>query len=226
MTCTGTSLAFSGPWRFEPLQVADGHTQMQRDLALLAAHQRGELAGAVRFYQWQPAAISLGYHQYHWPEHWAQLTYRGQPLHLVRRPSGGSAVLHQGDLCYAVVIGVPPGTYRQQIQRLQNWLIQGWRELGISLQPGTEKPQPGVAHCFAQAAITDLVTPAGHKFIGSAQLRRGRSLLQHGSIQLHPDPELWRRVFGTEPPPPVATPPLPELVAHFTALARTELAAP
>ncbi|MCS7030601.1 MAG: hypothetical protein NZL92_03580 [Gloeomargarita sp. SKYG116] len=217
------SLAPSAPWLVWPLQVADGDTQMQTDLALLAAHQRGEIAGAVRLYQWQPAAISLGYHQQHWPTHWASITYHGQPLQLIRRPSGGSAVLHQGDLCYAVVIGIQPGTYRQQVQRIQNWLIHGWRELGISLELGSDRPHRNLPHCFAQAVTTDLVTAAGHKFIGSAQLRRGHSLLQHGSMQLHPDPHLWQQIFGVSPPPSVSTPPMREVVAHLLALAPTYL---
>ncbi|MEN9275053.1 MAG: hypothetical protein Q6K17_00770 [Gloeomargarita sp. GMQP_bins_5] len=207
-----TSLAPSAPWLVWPLQVADGATHMQTDLDLLAAHQRGDIAGAVRFYQWQPVAISLGYHQRQWPAHWEQLP-------LIRRPSGGSAVLHQGDLCYAVVLGVSPGTYRQQVERIQNWLIQGWQGLGLSLHPGQDPPQPGVGSCFAQATRTDLVIATGHKFIGSAQLRRGQSLLQHGSMALHPDPHLWQHLFGTTPPPPPVTPPIADIVAYLTALA-------
>ncbi len=191
---------------------------MHTDLNLLAAHQRGEFAGALRFYCWQPAAVSLGYHQHHWPEHWRQCRYQGQPLEMVRRPSGGAAVLHQGDLCYALVTGMVPGGCRQQYQRLHHWLIHGWQALGVNLHPGQQTPTPGQIDCFAAATPADLVTERGHKFIGSAQLRRGRSVLYQGSMQLHPHPDLWRTVFGTTAPPPV---PIPSLTAVMEHLGRT-----
>ncbi|MEN9217599.1 MAG: biotin/lipoate A/B protein ligase family protein [Gloeomargarita sp. DG_2_bins_126] len=201
------------------MSVGSGQQQMQTDLNLLSAHQRGEIRGAVRFYRWQPAAISLGYHQRHWPEHWCQCRYQGHPLAVVRRPSGGGAVLHQGDLCFTLVTGITAGGYRLQYQRLQAWLIQGWQALGVPLYPGEQPARRGQAHCFAAATPADLVTATGHKFIGSAQLRRGHSVLHQGSMQLQPDPELWVQVFGTPPPPPVPSPNWSTVVAHLTHLA-------
>jgi lipoate-protein ligase A len=218
-----TTLTSSAPWVCLPLQVGAGPEQMQTDLQLLAAHQRGDIRGALRFYCWQPVAISLGYHQRHWPEHWQHCHYRGQRLPILRRPSGGAAVLHQGDVCFALVMGITPGHYREQWQRLLAWLIDGWRTLGVSLQTGPQKPVRGQVSCFAQATPADLVTAAGHKFIGMAQRRWGRSLLVQGSMQIHPDPELWMQVFGTTAPPPVPTPPIPVVVAHLTATVRAYL---
>ncbi len=211
------TLTSSVPWISLPLTVGSGQQQMQTDLDLLTAHQRGEFRGALRFYLWQPAAVSLGYHQHHWPEHWQQCYYQGQPLEVVRRPSGGAAVLHQGDLCYALVTGMVPGGCRQQYQRLQDWLIHGWRTLGVNLHRGQQPPSRGQVSCFATATPADLVTETGHKFIGSAQLRRGRSILYQGSMQLHPDPDLWVQVFGSVAPPPVLIPSLGAVVAHLGA---------
>ncbi len=190
---------------------------MHTDLELLRAHQRGEIRGAVRFYRWQPAAVSLGYHQHHWPVHWAHCRYQGQLLELVRRPSGGGAVLHQGDLCYTLVMGIVPGGYRHQYQRLNTWLIQGWQALGVPLSLGECPAGRGQTHCFAQATPADLVTGTGHKFIGSAQLRRGYSVLHQGSMQLAPDPELWNQVFASPAAPPMRIPSLRDVVAHLTA---------
>ncbi len=76
---------------------------MAIDAWLLEQHDLGKHPPTLRFYTWEPAAISLGYHQRRWPQYWQGLTGQGQPLDMVRRPSGGRAVLHQGDLTYAVI---------------------------------------------------------------------------------------------------------------------------
>jgi lipoate-protein ligase A len=88
--------------------------------------------------------------------------------------------------------------YRQ----ICEFLIQGWRSLGVSLHYGTAGR--GYIHnpsCFGTATGADLVTPEGGKLIGSAQLRQGKAILQHGSIRLAPDPHLFARVFGEATPP-------------------------
>jgi lipoate-protein ligase A len=76
-------------------------------------------------------------------------------------------------------------------------LIQGWRSLGLDLHYGTAGR--GYIHnpnCFGTATGADLVTVDGYKLIGSAQLRRGNAILQHGSMRLSPDAELFKQVFG------------------------------
>jgi lipoate-protein ligase A len=85
-------------WRLIPLVSASGSVQMAIDQWLLEQHLAGQIPPTLRFYTWQPAAISLGYHQRRWPEFWQELSWRGIPVELVRRPSGGRAVLHQGEL--------------------------------------------------------------------------------------------------------------------------------
>ncbi|HEY9649888.1 MAG TPA: lipoate--protein ligase family protein, partial [Coleofasciculaceae cyanobacterium] len=76
---------------------------MAIDQWLLEQHRIGNHPPVVRFYTWASPTISLGYHQRRWPVFWQQLTWQGIPLDLVRRPTGGRAVLHQGDLTYMVV---------------------------------------------------------------------------------------------------------------------------
>ncbi|NEP44198.1 MAG: lipoate--protein ligase family protein, partial [Okeania sp. SIO2H7] len=86
-------------------------------------------------------------------------------------------------------------------RRICEFLIEGWRSLDIELVYGDGGR--GYIHnpnCFATATGADLVLPNGVKLIGSAQLRRDRSILQHGSILLEPDVELFARVFGEEAP--------------------------
>lgn len=176
---------------------------MAIDRWLLAQHQQGLHPPTLRFYTWNPTTISLGYHQKHWPESWKSLHYHGQPVDLVQRPSGGRAVLHQGDLTYAVITSGLSGNRVQIYQQLCQFLITGWQSLGIDLTYGLY--QRGYQHnvnCFSLATGADLVTVDGIKVIGSAQLYRQGAVLQHGSIVLNPDPALYAQVFGQSVPFP------------------------
>ena len=86
-------------------------------------------------------------------------------------------------------------------------MIQGWRKLGVELDYGNAGR--GYIHnpnCFGTATSADLVTVNGYKLIGSAQLRRDGAILQHGSMRLQPDAELFSQVFNTELGTPVELP--------------------
>ncbi|QLE54624.1 biotin/lipoate A/B protein ligase family protein [Nostoc sp. TCL26-01] len=195
-------------WRLIPLLAAAGGVQMAIDRWLLAQHQSGKLPSVLRFYTWSPPAISLGYHQHKYPQHWQNLTWQGQKLDLVRRPTGGRAVLHQGDLTYAVITSGLSGSRIEAYQTICQFLIQGWRAIGLKLDYGTAGR--GYIHnpdCFGTATGADLILPDGTKFIGSAQLRRGGVILQHGSMRLQPDAELFTQVFRAESLTPVQLPP-------------------
>jgi lipoate-protein ligase A len=188
-------------WRLIPPLEVEGNLQMAIDEWLLEEHRRLKIPPTLRFYTWQPIALSLGYHQKRFPEFWQDLTWRGTKLELVRRPSGGRGVLHQGDLTYAVVVSGFGGSRMSAYRKICEFLIEGWRSLGIELNYGDGGR--GYIHnpnCFATATGADLVLPKGVKLIGSAQLRRDRSILQHGSILLEPDLDLFTRVFGEEAP--------------------------
>ncbi|MEO1209230.1 MAG: biotin/lipoate A/B protein ligase family protein [Cyanobacteria bacterium J06638_20] len=169
---------------------------MALDRWLLDQHAAGNLTPVLRFYTWNPIALSLGYHQRHIPDHWPSFTWKGQSLELVRRPSGGRAVLHQGDLTYALIVSGFAGTRMQVYRELCRFLIRGWRSLSIDLHFGDQGR--GYIHnpdCFGTATAADLVRSDGSKLIGSAQLRRHNAILQHGSMRLNPDPELFAALF-------------------------------
>lgn len=186
-------------WRLIPRLNAPGKVQMAIDHWLISQHQLGLLPSTLRFYTWSPPAISLGYHQHKYPEHWQNLIWKSAPLELVRRPTGGRGVLHQGDLTYAVVTSGMSGSRVQVYQQICEFLIQGWLRLGVELHYGSAGR--GYIHnpnCFGTATGADLVLTDGTKLIGSAQLRRGGVILQHGSIRLEPDVELFTQVFGEE----------------------------
>nr|WP_199303336.1 biotin/lipoate A/B protein ligase family protein [Oscillatoria sp. FACHB-1406] len=186
---------------------------------------RGEMPPTIRFYTWEPAAISLGYHQRRFPESWRSLTCHGKPIDLVRRPTGGRAVLHQGDLCYAIVTSEMGESRDRTYETLCEFLIQGWRSLGIELHYGhAERGYIGQPGCFSTATAADLVTAQGQKAIGSAQLRRDRTILQHGSMILSSPSSLYQQVFGDTASAPIwgdsSAIPVPVILEALTEAAR------
>lgn len=188
-------------WRFIPFLVAPGAIQMAIDTWLLQQHQAGTHLPTLRFHRWTPTAVSLGHFQRRIPDHWHHLEWQGQSLDLVRRPTGGRAVLHQGDLVYTLVTQVEQGARMGTYRYLCEFLIQGWRQLGLFLDYGDrERRYASRTSCFATATGADLVDEGGNKFIGSAQRYCRQSVLQHGSMQLDPDPDLFTEVFGETPP--------------------------
>lgn len=169
------------------------------------AVDRASGGAALRFYRWRRPTLSLGFHQQRLEPHWRSLAEAGV-IDLVRRPSGGRAVLHAGDLTYALVWPNPPGRRQEAYRMACRWLRQVFADLGQPLAYGSQAAAAGGTSCFATATAADLVHGCGAKRIGSAQLwRRGR-LLQHGCILLEPPAGLWRQVFGVDPP---SLPPLP-----------------
>ncbi len=196
---------------------------MQIDRWLLQEYLAHRQPPTLRFYQWSPAAISLGYHQRRYPDSWQSLSYHGEPIDLVRRPTGGRAVLHQGELTYSIVIGGLLGSKLAAYQQLCEFLIQGWRSLGVELSYGAKgKEYRDQANCFATATGADLVLADGYKFIGNAQLIRDGALLQHGSMRLRPNLDLCQTVFGgatAAPPAEIQTHSTAEIMAAVTAAA-------
>jgi lipoate---protein ligase len=128
---------------------------------------------------------------------------RQRPVDLVKRPTGGRGVLHQGDLTYAFIGSGFGGKRAEVYQQICQFLIDGWRSIGVDLEYGTAGT--GYIHnpnCFGTATSADLVCADGYKLIGSAQLIKSGAILQHGSMRLNPDPELFEKVFGESIAPP------------------------
>jgi lipoate-protein ligase A len=174
----------------------------------------------LRFYRWSRPTLSLGKHQRAIDHRWPRLVEAGQ-LALARRPTGGSAVLHGGDLTYALIWPDPPRRRREAYRLCCRWLQEAFANLGQPLSFGDAPCLADQTNCFASSTAADLVHANGSKRIGSAQLWRGGCLLQHGSVLIEPDDRLWQAVFG-EPAPHLSALPLAgeELEAHFVAAAQ------
>ena len=183
-------------WRLIRSEPADGAWNMAVDEAMLEAGVAGLIPPTLRFYAWQPAAVSLGFFQ---PLDdridLAQIAARG--FGLVRRPSGGRAILHQDELTYSVVVAEGliadgrsvMGSYRTLSRGIEAGLgrLGLGAELADRVAPERMKAQGLPTVCFAKAAKCDM-TVAGRKIVGSAQTRRRGVIMQHGSVPIHMDP--------------------------------------
>lgn len=206
-------------WR--PTICQGGAWQMACDDWLLEQAQP-----AFRLYHWSRPSLSLGFHQRAIPTPWLALARQGR-LDLVRRPSGGRAVLHAGGLTYALVWPGAPRQRRLAYRQACSWLQQAFADLGQPLGFGGAGADTAGPNCFATATDADLIHRGGAKRVGSAQFWRRGCLLQHGEILLQPAAELWQELFG-EPPPHLSPLPLQgaELEAALLAAAEKALPAP
>ena len=174
-------------WRFLDSGWAPGARQMAVDDALLTLCGRGQIPPTLRLFGFRPACLSLGRFQ---P---MQQVPRPPELDLVRRPTGGGAVVHRGDICYSIVLPLSHplagGSIVDSYQRLARGLAAGLESLGLPplAEGDAAGSAPRGAWCFQTVAPHEL-TLAGHKLVGSAQARHEGALLQQGSIRLAPEP--------------------------------------
>ncbi len=144
----------------------------------------------LRLYGWIKPTISLGYHQE--SDSIDLVRCRNDGVDVVRRPTGGRAILHWRELTYCIIHPVKQNEGKSTLKKIYkkiHWgLLQGFIRLGINLTPadGNRKPKIRNPLCFASSAGTELEID-GKKVIGSAQRLIGNTVLQHGSILLSSD---------------------------------------
>lgn len=170
-------------WRFIPYEVFDAATNMAVDEAILEAHLQGFVPPTLRFYGWSKAAVSIG-HSQSLPDNVVEYI-KNAGYDLVRRPTGGRAVLHDNELTYSFVgsegLGVSILDAYEQICR---GLIEGLESFGVKAGIGKSGVScKDLQDCFLATTGSDLQVD-GKKIAGSAQLRRKHAVLQHGSILL------------------------------------------
>lgn len=217
-----------GRWRLLEDGPADGAWNMSVDEALLLdARASGPV---LRLYSWRAPTLSLGYRQAA-PSWLPRCDTLG--VDVVRRVTGGGAVLHAGDLTYAVV--APPGMAElpDDLAGSYEWirarLLEALQAAGLAARAA--RGRAGAERldlCFAGATGFE-VELEGAKLIGSAQRRTVHGLLQHGSIRIADDSALYRALTGGAPasaPPPGLDPGVlrKALIASFDAALPQRLA--
>ncbi len=205
-------------WRLINDEAASGERNMAVDEALLRVAAENvpqeDAPPILRFYDWNPACLSIGRFQK------ADALHLDASQTFVRRPTGGRAVWHQHEITYSVVMreSLLPRDARS-VAASYRWMSEGFlrglRDLGVNAQIGDEKTtrvspinqtsstrsaaqtsardattRDATTNCFDAATRADFVVD-GRKILGAAQCREGGVILQHGSLLLDIDHDLW-----------------------------------
>ena len=175
-------------WRLITTPPASGAANMALDEALMSrARATGEWV--LRVYTWSTPTISLGRNQSALGRYDLDAIAR-RTLSVVRRPTGGRAILHDREVTYSVTAPVDSaGDLAESYQRINRLLLEALASLGVQATmaaPATRASAPGMAPCFDEPSAGELVVD-GRKLAGSAQWRSEGALLQHGSILVADD---------------------------------------
>jgi lipoate-protein ligase A len=181
-------------WRYIPFQTNSGPINMAIDEYFAQENGKGKSLNILRFYKWNPTTATIGRHQSLNAE--VDLQYaKDNGIDVVRRISGGGAVLHEalGEITYAVICKISDlpknipskriydTTIPHRYQCILEALAEGLEGLGFQIDAGR-------IHC--PALMTE-----GKKISGNAQALIKNTLLQHGTILLHVDPERMYKVL-------------------------------
>ena len=190
------------PWRLLSYRVLRAAENMAIDEAVFRLNRREGLPPTLRFFGWQPPAVSLGYFQKTSREI-DVAACRQAGIDIVRRPTGGKAVLHEHELTYSLAApadhplftGDIVGTYRV----VSACIVEALRRLGltpeIAFEGRTAAGTPLEGYCFAAPSRYELLV-GGRKICGSAQVRARGAFLQHGSLLADLDPMRIASVMG------------------------------
>jgi len=190
-------------WRLLNTGERDGATNMAIDEAILRGVAEGSSPPTLRFFAWQPACLSLGQAQ---PAGDVDFdACRALGVDVVRRPTGGRAILHVDELTYSVA--APESEARVQggivesYRRLSEGLLAGLSRIGLPVRqverPDNHDRDQGPV-CFEVPSNYEIVFD-GHKLVGSAQVRKNGVVLQHGSLPLVGDIARICDVLATKP---------------------------
>ncbi len=165
---------------------------MARDEAILSSVTAGEAPPTMRLYAWEPPCLSIGYAQTAADVDKRMLDEYGWDL--VRRPTGGRAILHADELTYAIAATSTDeyvgGGVLESYKRISRGLVASLTLLGLTVEVQPDLPVPEEQRsnpvCFQVPSAYE-ITVNGRKIIGSAQVRRRNGVLQHGSLPLRGD---------------------------------------
>jgi lipoyl(octanoyl) transferase len=183
-------------WQFHNTGRRTGADNMKYDEQLAQRLLTSDHPFIVRVYGWSPSAISLGWHQNIGEIDEAKCSAQG--IDIVRRPTGGRAILHSDEVTYSVAMIASQKSVLSVYQQISEALVLGLKELGADVALEKSQPHfpsvyktPSSVACFASVARYEIHI-GGRKLVGSAQRRFARSdgrevVLQHGSILLGQD---------------------------------------
>ena len=178
-------------WRLVRTPGADGATNMAVDEAILGAVASGEAPPTLRLYAWDPPALSLGRGQA--VEDVGREAVEGAGYDLVRRPTGGRAILHVDELTYSVTAPEREPRVRggvvESYRRLSRGLVRALALLGVEEIVADERAENRDSEgpvCFEVPSDYE-ITVGGRKLVGSAQMRARGGVLQHGTVPLYGD---------------------------------------
>lgn len=161
---------------------------MATDCAIFEAVCADRQPPTLRLYGWEPMCLSLGYGQRSHDVDTDRLRARGWQL--VRRPTGGKAILHGDELTYSLCLPrvhpLAAGDVVESYRRIGAALAIGLEGLGVTIVSELKEPGVNAAAgpvCFEIASHYE-ITVGGRKLVGSAQMRRKGGLLQHGAIPI------------------------------------------
>jgi lipoate-protein ligase A len=171
-------------WRLIESGYLDAYTNMAIDEVIFLMREKLGLPPTLRFYSWKPAAISIGYFQK--IEDPSLEKYKRQRLTIVRRFTGGGAILHRRELTYSLACSTNEFPPFKDIIKTQQFvheaIIIGLQHLGINAELERKETQgPDPYFCFVIPSKDDVVE-AERKIVGSAQRRKNQAFFQHGSI--------------------------------------------
>ena len=186
---------------------------MAVDEAIFEHVAAGDAPPTLRIYGWEPPGVSLGYFQSLQPGV-DRAAVRRYGYGLVRRPTGGRAIIHHHEVTYSVCIRIADlaagSSVLESYRAISRGIEQGLACLGVPARllaerrerggPSARPAEGGAAHqlptvCFAKAAAGDMVVE-GRKIVGSAQMRRNGAILQHGSIPIRIDLQEHLDILG------------------------------
>jgi lipoate-protein ligase A len=202
-------------WRLIKDSYHTGFMNMAIDEAIMIAHREGFVPPTIRFYQWSPPAVSLGYFQDLQKEIDVD-TCKNMGIDIVRRPTGGKAVLHDKELTYSFIIKESHPLVNDSIletyKKISGGIIRGLSYLGIKADlvplrkklkstPSGNEAKSKIPHsdiksiCFSVPSQYE-VQVKGKKIVGSAQVRKREIVLQHGSLLIELEKDKLFSVFN------------------------------
>lgn len=180
-------------WRIIYTEPSCGHWNMALDEAIQFYVGQKISPPTLRLFGWRPPCLSLGHAQ---PVSDVNLdAIKERNWNLVRRPTGGRAILHTDELTYSIIAPenapVMAGGVIESYRRISKALLQAMQTLGLSISADKEYDHPeGIKKngsvCFEVPSNYEIIT-GNKKLIGSAQARRYEAVLQHGAIPLFGD---------------------------------------